>query len=213
MKKIIYLLFISVFLASCVNEKMEDREFKLSNKVDTSALVVESARFQQELVDFNNSALPVVKGNVHTRADINGKIEQTLDLDSVSLKQLSSGLLHLDEEALSLFNAAGLTTSEVDSLMNDSVSVGQLAVAGVLFSSIIHDEYSEEQTRGVFNNKYIDCAVSALGLDIPFLAGSIYKKGVKAVAKICLKMALTGASGGAGVVVFVCGYALCISGY
>lgn len=36
MKKIIYLLFISVFLASCVNEKMEDREFKLSNKVDTS---------------------------------------------------------------------------------------------------------------------------------------------------------------------------------
>ena len=49
--------------------------------------------------------------------------------------------------------------------------------------------------------------------NLGFVAGSVYKMGLKAAAKLCLRMALTGASSAVGVIVFSVTYGMCIHGF
>ena len=153
----------------------------------------------------------MVKGNVHTRTAPDGSITQLLDLDSASTVKASSELAKLDKKGLALFEDAGLTEKEVQEIIGDSCKQGDLTKSAILFSAIINDAYPI--TRGVTGNKYVDCALSALGIDaVASLCNSI-KYGVKAAAKAALKAALTGASRTIGATVVAIAFTACMYGF
>lgn len=181
--------------------------------VDTCSLIAVSDNFQADLKDFTESTCYLVKGNVHTRTSEDGNVRQVLSLDSASTQKVQDELAILDDEALSLFKAAGVSEDEIVEIMGDSIDVGNLAVAGILFSSLVHDEYVMSNTRSSARRKYLTCALEGLGLDLAAVGGTAIKMGVKAAVKMCARVALTGASGGVGLAIFAIGYTLCINDF
>lgn len=215
MKK--YLLFLILILAIFVSCSTENAQFVQNDsvdRIDTIALIRSSVNYQQDLAKFSQENYSKLLGNVHTRTSDVGNVEQILAVDSMTMDSMMVELHELDTNAQLLFDRVGLSAAEIKDIAGDSLNVGNIAAAGLLFSALVHDEYiCPKTTRGVFGNKYLDCALSALGLDLGFVAGKVYKIGLKAAAKLCLRIALTGASSAAGIIVFSVSYGICIHGF
>lgn len=198
---------------SCSKEEIGSGVVENSKELaDSSEVIAASQAFQASLSDFTQQVAPILKGKVHTRTNEDGKVEQFADLDSASLSKVNQQMEKLDDEGTGLLKMAGISDEDIHEMMGDSIDTGKIAIAAMIFSAMVHDDFIEPQTRSLFKNRYLSCVADALGIDGALFVGTAIKSGIKAAAKACLRLALTGATG-AGAYVFAIGYAWCISGF
>lgn len=211
-----FVIFMGVLLTlfvSCTAENVDSDVLGETHEFsDSSNVIVASQNFQTHLSFFSQQVSPLLKGNVHTRTNEDGSVNQIVNLDSTSLSVANAQLEKLDVEGVGLIKTAGVSENDIREIMGDSIETGKMAIAAMIFSAMIHDDYVEPQTRALFKNRYLNCIADALGIDGALFAGTAIKYGVKTAAKICLKLALTGATG-AGVYIFAISYTWCIYGY
>lgn len=201
------------FFVSCSTEEMDTGLVENRQEVsDSSRVILASQEFQASLSDFTQQVSPIFKGNVHSRTRTDGTVEQYADLDSISLSVANEQLEKLDNVGLDLIKTAGISEDDIHEMMGDRIETGKIAVAAMIFSAMVHDDFVEPQTRVIPKKRYLVCIADALGLDVGLFAGTAVKFGIKTAAKVCLKLALTGATG-AGVYIFAISYTWCLYGF
>lgn len=211
-----FVIFVGVLLilfVSCSTEVVDKGVVANNQELsDSSRVIFASQEFQASFSDFARQVSPIFKGKVHTRTNDDGTVEQYADLDSTSLSVANVQLEKLDNVGLHLMKTAGISESDIHEIMGDSIETGKIAVAAMIFSAMVHDDFVEPETRAIAKERYLICLADALGIDVALFAGTAIKFGIKTAAKVCLKLALTGATG-AGVYIFAIGYAWCLSGF
>lgn len=118
------------------------------------------------------------------------------------------------EASYCLFQTIGLSKKEIIKEIGEENRQAIIA-AGILAMSITHDNcISEPSTRSMTGNLYIDCALSAIGLDIATGIRTALEHGVsKKVAKQLIKSALKASLGTtAGITITVALWGLCVGG-
>ena len=72
---------------------------------------------------FSQQVSPLLKGNVHTRTNEDGSVNQIVNLDSTSLSVANAQLEKLDVEGVDLIKTAGVSENDIREIMGDSIEV------------------------------------------------------------------------------------------
>ena len=166
-------------ISSCSSE--DTTEVTKNEKIDVyneevNTTIEKSHNFMEQLKEFSKKNYSTLKKHARTRTGNDGNLITEFVLDEEQQALLNTEISQLDKIGLDLFESAGLTEEDIIEIAGAKYQLGDIAIAAMIYSAVIHDNYELPalSTRGITGNIYVDCMASALGIDaIASLANAV----------------------------------------
>lgn len=218
MKTLSIYCFVAIFLLPLYSCSSTDEHSVFdsieNNPVDQGVVLsLENGTIFKNTVDsINRLNYPYIKEG-RTRSSKLGNVNDIILTDEEKVL-LDKNKKILVEASFKMFESIGLPESEIKSIIGEGNEYA-VVFAGLLAYCATHDnELLNSSTRAMTGNTYIDCALSALGLDLAAGLRTALEEGVsKKVAKQLIKSAVKASLGtSVGVSVTVLIWGLCVGG-